>query len=86
MIFEQLNKLRADVRSDFAKELNIKEEEFDMVVLSVGMEISESVKNLGDRLGIQLDEHGFCHTVQFDPLQTSRRGIYAIGPFRGLSV
>ena len=60
----------------------VREEEFDMVVLSVGMEISESVKNLGHRLGVQLDQHGFCNTVQFDPLQTSRRGIYAIGPFR----
>jgi heterodisulfide reductase subunit A-like polyferredoxin len=60
----------------------MREEEFDLVVLSVGMEISESVKNLGHRLGIQLDEHGFCNTVQFDPLQTSRPGIYAVGPFR----
>ena len=57
-------------------------EEFDMVVLSVGMEMSESVRQLGRNLGIELDEHGFCHTVQFDPLQTSRPGIYAVGPFR----
>ncbi len=62
--------------------VRVREEEFDLVVLSVGMEISESVKDLGRRLGVQLDEHGFCHTVRFDPLQTSRRGIYAIGPFR----
>jgi len=60
----------------------IREEEFDLVVLSVGMEISESVRDLGHRLGVQLDSHGFCNTVQFDPLQTSRPGIYAIGPFR----
>jgi heterodisulfide reductase subunit A-like polyferredoxin len=60
----------------------IRQEEFDLVVLSVGMEISESVKALGHRLGIELDSYGFCHTVQFDPLQTSKSGIYAIGPFR----
>ncbi len=60
----------------------VRQEEFDMVVLSVGMEISDSVKALGHRLGIELDEYGFCHTVQFDPLQTSKPGIYAIGPFR----
>jgi heterodisulfide reductase subunit A-like polyferredoxin len=60
----------------------ILQEEFDLVVLSVGMEISESVKALGHRMGIELDSYGFCHTVQFDPLQTSRPGIYAIGPFR----
>ncbi len=57
-------------------------EQFDLVVLSVGMEISESVRALGRRLGIELDEYGFCHTVQFNPLESSRPGIYAVGPFR----
>ena len=58
------------------------EEEFDMVVLSVGMEISDPVKDLGRQLGIELDEYGFCHTTLFDPLQTSRDGLYVAGPFR----
>jgi heterodisulfide reductase subunit A-like polyferredoxin len=58
------------------------EEQFDLVVLSVGMEISESVRALGKRLGVELDEYGFCHTVQFNPIETSRPGIYAVGPFR----
>jgi heterodisulfide reductase subunit A-like polyferredoxin len=58
------------------------EVEFDLVVLSVGMEISESVQNLGRQLGIELDEYGFCHTTLFDPLQTSRDGLYVAGPFR----
>jgi heterodisulfide reductase subunit A-like polyferredoxin len=57
-------------------------ERFDLVVLSVGMEIAEPVRALGQRLGIELDEYGFCHTVQFNPLETSRPGIYAVGPFR----
>jgi len=60
----------------------VHEDSFEMVVLSVGMEISESVRQLGRNLGIELDDYGFCHTVHFDPLQTSRPGIYAIGPFR----
>lgn len=60
----------------------MRHETFDLVVLSVGMEISESVRNLGHRLGIELDEYGFCHTPQFNPLETSRPGIYAVGPFR----
>jgi heterodisulfide reductase subunit A-like polyferredoxin len=58
------------------------QEEFDLVVLSVGMEISESVRSLGKKLGLELDEYGFCHTVQFNPLETSQPGIYAVGPFR----
>jgi heterodisulfide reductase subunit A-like polyferredoxin len=58
------------------------EEKFDLVVLSVGMEISESVQHLGRDLGVELDPYGFCHTTLFDPLETSRPGIYAVGPFR----
>ncbi len=57
-------------------------EAFDLVVLSVGMEISEAVRSLGSRLGVELDEYGFCSTVQFNPVETSRAGIYAVGPFR----
>jgi heterodisulfide reductase subunit A-like polyferredoxin len=57
-------------------------DEFDLVVLSVGMEISEDVKVLGRRLGIDLDEYGFCHNVKFNPIETSLPGIYAVGPFR----
>jgi len=60
----------------------IVEKEFDMVVLSVGMEISDSVKDLAHKLGIELDSYGFCHTTLFDPLQSSRAGIYVAGPFR----
>ena len=60
----------------------IVEEAFDLVVLSVGMEMSESVRRLGRDLGIELDDHGFCHTVLFNPLETSRPGIFAVGPFR----
>jgi len=60
----------------------IRQEEFDLVVLSVGVEMSESVRELGRRLSVELDEHGFCRTLPFQPLQTSRPGIFAVGPFR----
>jgi len=60
----------------------IVEESFDMVVLSVGMEISEGVRELARRVGVRLDEHGFCRTQPFEPLQTSRAGVFAVGPFR----
>ena len=60
----------------------IREEEFDLVVLSVGMEIAPDVRELGRKLNISMDKNGFCQTEQYNPLQTSRSGIYAIGPFR----
>jgi heterodisulfide reductase subunit A-like polyferredoxin len=77
-ISESANQPDAIRHSPFA----IRQEEFDLVVLSVGMEIAPEVRALGRRLGIELDDYGFCHTVQFDPLQTSKPGIYAVGPFR----
>ncbi len=58
------------------------QERFDMVVLSVGMEISHSARRLAQRLGVELDEDGFCRTVSLNPLETSLPGIFAVGPFR----
>jgi heterodisulfide reductase subunit A len=60
----------------------ITEASFDLVVLSVGMEISESVKQLAQNLDVEVDQYGFCHTVPFHPVQTSRSGIFAVGPFK----
>ncbi len=60
----------------------IREDQFDLVVLSVGMEVSPKVRELGRQLGVELDPYGFCRTILFDPVQTSRPGIYAVGPFR----
>ncbi len=74
--------LRVRFAAPFDGQEQIQEKDFDLVVLSVGMEISESVRQLGVRLGVELDSYGFCHTTLFDPLQTSRPGIYAAGPFR----
>ena len=59
----------------------LQEESFDLVVLSVGMEMSPQVRELGQALHIELDEYGFCHTLEFQPLETSRPGIFACGPF-----
>jgi len=78
----QNNNLIVRYASPYQGQAGLVEAEFDLVVLSVGMEISESVKNLGSRLGVELDDYGFCHTTLFDPLQTSRPGIFAAGPFR----
>jgi heterodisulfide reductase subunit A2 len=41
---------------------HLRQEKFDLVVLSVGMEAPEAVRELGRRIGIELDEHGFCRT------------------------
>jgi heterodisulfide reductase subunit A-like polyferredoxin len=59
------------------------EESFDLLVLSVGMEISEDTRHWAEALGIELDRDGFCNTRSLDPLATSRPGILVCGPFGG---
>jgi heterodisulfide reductase subunit A len=61
----------------------VKEEEFDMVVLAVGLNPPEDVKKLADKLGIELDAHGFCKINPSNPIETSRPGILVSGAFCG---
>jgi heterodisulfide reductase subunit A len=61
----------------------VKEEEFDMVVLSVGLTPPAGYQKLADIFGIDLDGHGFCRTEPFNPMQTSRPGIFVSGAFQG---
>jgi heterodisulfide reductase subunit A len=59
------------------------EERFDMVVLSVGMETSSEMIELADKLKIDLTEGRFCRTGTFEPVQTSRKGVFVCGAFQG---
>jgi heterodisulfide reductase subunit A len=61
----------------------LREEEFDMVVLSVGMHSSEETLQLAEKLGIQLDETGFVTGDPFDSVLTSRPGVFACGTLTG---
>ena len=54
-------------------------EEFDMVVLSVGLEPPEGFKEVAGRLGVDLTDEGFIQAGSFSPVSTSRPGIYACG-------
>ena len=61
----------------------LRDEEFDMVVLSVGLRTSEQVKRLAKKLGVELGENGFVKASPFDPVLTSRNGIYTCGTLTG---
>ena len=58
-----------------------KEEEFDLVVLSVGMRPPKRAKELARMFSIKLNNYNFCSTETFSPLETSRPGIYVCGAF-----
>ncbi|MGZ3613642.1 MAG: NAD(P)-binding protein, partial [Thermodesulfobacteriota bacterium] len=58
-------------------------EEFDLVVLSVGLEPTRTHKEIADIFDIDLNEYGFAKTSTFSPLQTSKPGIFVSGVFSG---
>ncbi len=63
------------------EEGNKVQEEFDMVVLSIGLVPSASTVDLAKTLSIDLDKYGFCETEEFSPNVTSRPGIFVAGAF-----
>lgn len=58
---------------------NPKEEEFDMIVLSVALEPKNKAITLAKELGIDLNDNNFIQTNSFEPVKTSRGGIYTCG-------
>jgi len=59
------------------------EEIFHMVVLSVGLQTSGETTELARRLGLEVDRYNFALTNPFEPVATSRPGVYACGIFQG---
>ncbi|MBM4237575.1 MAG: CoB--CoM heterodisulfide reductase iron-sulfur subunit A family protein, partial [Euryarchaeota archaeon] len=59
----------------------VKSEEFDLVVLSVGMTPAEDGEKLSRRLNFKLNRYGFCDTDVYSPLSTSAPGIFVSGSF-----
>ncbi len=58
-----------------------KTEEFDMVILSIGMLPPKDAEKLAEVLGIELNGYKFCQTSTFSPVETSRQGIFVCGAF-----
>jgi heterodisulfide reductase subunit A len=61
----------------------VKEEEFDMVVLSVGLNPPAEYEDLAQKFGIELNSHGFCKAISSNPMETTRPGIFVSGAFQG---
>ncbi len=61
----------------------VKEEEFDMVVLSVGLTPPADAASIADKYGIKLNSHNFCETNPVNPMITNRPGVFVSGGFQG---
>ena len=60
----------------------LQEEAFDMVVLSVGLQVGREARELAQRLSIDTDRYGFAVSPPFQPVATSRPGVFACGVFQ----
>jgi heterodisulfide reductase subunit A len=58
-------------------------ESFDLLVLSVGLEPTRSHQEIAKIFDIDLNTYGFAQTSLFEPLQTSRPGVFVSGAFSG---
>ncbi len=61
----------------------VKEEDFDLVVLSVGLGHPADNKIMADKFGIELNSHGFCRTDPVNPIRTTHPGVFVSGAFQG---
>jgi len=64
-------------------EEGVKEEEFDMVVLSVGLNPPADYAALAEKFEIELNSHGFCKINPVNPMETTRPGVFISGAFQG---
>ncbi|MDX9714935.1 MAG: FAD-dependent oxidoreductase [Dissulfurispiraceae bacterium] len=59
------------------------DEPFDMVVLSVGLQPHKDAEQLAGICGIDTNEYQFPLTSTFEPVQTSRPGVFVTGIYQG---
>ncbi|MBN2443397.1 MAG: FAD-dependent oxidoreductase [Spirochaetales bacterium] len=60
---------------------NYKEKDYNLVILSAGLEPPLEAMKLAEKFGIELNQHGFSKTRAFDSVSSTRDGIYVCGPF-----
>ena len=66
-----------------AEDGKLEKQEFDMVVLSIGLESAEKAEELSEAMGIKLNDYRFCQTTELLPINTNREGIFVAGAFQG---
>ena len=58
------------------------EEDFDLVVLASGLDPKMNITEGIRKLGIEMNEYGFCRTDRLNPLVTSKPGVFVGGAFQ----
>nr|WP_041284842.1 FAD-dependent oxidoreductase [Desulfoscipio gibsoniae] len=58
-------------------------EEYDMVILSVGLEPSAEAKSLAEKMAIDINNYGFAKLAPLTGVNTSNPGIFTAGAYSG---
>ena len=58
-------------------------ETFEMVVLSAGLEPHKDALGFAKTFGIEANSYRFAKTFPFNPVQTTRKGIFVTGTYQG---
>lgn len=61
------------------KERKVHSEEFDMVILATACAPSQGIKELANKLNVELDSYGFIKTDPMSPVCTTKKGIFVCG-------
>lgn len=61
---------------------NLVNERFDLVVLSIGLELHKEAMELAEIFGFDTDKYGFPKTSIYNPVQTTKNGIYVMGTYQ----
>jgi len=59
------------------------EEDFEMLVLSVGLKPTQEAVDLAGIMGVELNDYNFCRLEELSGVKTSKEGIYVAGVFSG---
>lgn len=82
-VYEDPQTGRVSVRYEKEDGSGVVREEFDLIVLSIGLSPSQSAQHLAEIAGVELDEHGNIASDALSPLATNVPGIFASGTVQG---
>ncbi|UCG31533.1 MAG: CoB--CoM heterodisulfide reductase iron-sulfur subunit A family protein [candidate division WOR-3 bacterium] len=78
-----VNPANDDLILHYDSDGHTRREDFELLILSVGLKASPFLRRLAALLDVRLDDLGFVHTTTFTPVATSRPGIFVCGSISG---
>jgi heterodisulfide reductase subunit A-like polyferredoxin len=71
-----------NLRISYIKDGQPADEEYDLVVLSTGLRPSDEALKTASAVGVELNECGFCKSLETAPIATTRDGVFVAGAFQ----